>query len=88
MTTIKSCNLPKTVATQLLISLNPGNIKFCDQDHRLYLVTTDLERLVFPEGWYYDYAHGYFTNKRTSTTEFYAEVPLYMVDEITWRRCN
>lgn len=74
---VKMCDMDKSIAIRVFKMLNGNNIKLEKTNSCIgEIIITDIEpkKLIYPEGWYY--AKGTFRNKHTSTTGWYAEVPM------------
>ena len=81
---IKSCDLPATIAVRVFQMLNNDSMKIVPDDWARFAIVTDEEPkgLIYPEGWYF--AKGYFRNKHTSSTGAYEEILMMKKDGTLW----
>ena len=85
-TTVKMCDMSKSIAIQVFKMLNGNKVQLKETHTPLgVIIVTDIEpmHLIYPEGWYY--AKGTFRNKHNSTTGIYEEVHMEKSNGKSWK---
>lgn len=82
--TVKTADLPKTLIADIFKAINGNKVEIkTEANGELIIVTmTEPNKLLFPEGWYYE--KGALRNEQTSTKGSVDEIPMRRRDGASW----